>query len=70
MLSVIPLFALVNYMWYSVPLVMAISLVYAATRHELMKPILIHAARWVAWIFGLMFVVYLVLSWFSSIVSS
>ena len=69
MISIIPLLALVNYMWYSVPLVMAISLVYAATRHELMKPILLHAARWIAWIFGLMLVVYLMLNWISSIVS-
>ena len=70
MFAIVLLFALVNYMWYSVPLVMAISLVYAATRHELIKPILIHAARWMAWIFGLMLVVYLLLNWFSSIVSS
>ena len=70
MFPCIPLFALVNYMWYSVPLVMAISLVYAATRHELMKPILIHAARWVGWIFVLMLIVFLVLNWFSSLVSN
>lgn len=69
MILFIHLFAAINYMWYSVPLVMAISLVYAATRHELMKPILLHAARWMAWIFGLMLVVYLLLNWFSSIVS-
>ena len=57
-------------MWYAVPLVVVISLVYAATRHELMKPILLHAARWMAWIFGLMTVVFLVLNLISSAVSA
>ena len=28
--------------WFAIPLIIAISLVYAATRHELMEPILIH----------------------------
>ena len=32
-----------NRMWYSLPLIVVISLVYAATRHELMAPILEHA---------------------------
>jgi hypothetical protein len=31
--------------WYAVPAVVAISLVYAATRHERMRPIWIHAGR-------------------------
>ena len=31
--------------WFAIPLIIAISLVYAATRHELMEPILIHAWR-------------------------
>jgi hypothetical protein len=32
-------------LWYALPLIVAVSLVYAATRHELMAPILRHAAR-------------------------
>ena len=48
-------------MWYSLPLVVVISLVYAATRHELMKPILEHAFRFGLWILGFMAVVFLVL---------
>lgn len=32
-------------LWYAVPLLVSISLVYAATRHELMRPILEHAVR-------------------------
>ncbi len=41
---VLPL-AEINLMWYSVPLIVAISLVYSATRHEAMGSILSHAVR-------------------------
>jgi hypothetical protein len=37
--------AMVNQLWYALPLVVVVSLVYSATRHELMRPILEHAAR-------------------------
>ena len=47
--------------WYAVPLIVAISLVYAATRHELMAPILLHAWRIAVWIVGFMAVVFLIL---------
>jgi hypothetical protein len=49
-------------MWYSVPLVVVISLVYAATRHEAMKPILEHSMRFGLWVLAFMFVVFVVLS--------
>ena len=49
-------------MWYSVPLVVVISLVYAATRHEAMKPILEHALRFGLWVVAFMFIVFVVLS--------
>jgi hypothetical protein len=49
-------------MWYSVPLVVVISLVYAATRHEAMKPILEHSLRFGLWVIAFMFVVFVVLS--------
>ena len=35
---------------YAVPAIIAVSLVYAATRHEQMRPILIHAGRVALWI--------------------
>jgi hypothetical protein len=35
----------INMMWYALPLIVVISLVYSATRHEEMTPILVHAAR-------------------------
>jgi hypothetical protein len=37
-------------MWYAVPLIVCVSLVCAATRHELMRPIMEHAARFAVWV--------------------
>jgi hypothetical protein len=39
-----------NQLWYSLPLIVSVSLVYAATRHEDMPSILRHAARMGIWI--------------------
>ena len=55
-----------NDLLYALPLIIAVSLVYAATRHELMEPILAHALRFGVWIVGFMavvFVVLLLISW-------
>jgi hypothetical protein len=57
------LLAQINQFWYAAPLVVSISLVYAATRHEEMKPILAHAVRVAGWIVGFMVVVFLLLFW-------
>ena len=51
----------INDMWYALPLVIAVSLVYSATRHEHMEPILGHALRVGIWIAGFMAVVFGVL---------
>lgn len=40
----------VHQIWYAIPLIVSISLVYAATRHEYMVPILAHALRFGLWI--------------------
>ena len=56
----------VHHLWYALPLVVAVSLVYAATRHEAMRPILKHAVGCGAWIVGLMaaaLVVLLLIQW-------
>lgn len=45
-------------LWYLVPLVVSISLVYAATRHELVDEIVKHAIRFGIWIVGFMGVVF------------
>ena len=53
-------------LWYALPLVVSVSLVCAATRHELMRPIVEHAVRFGAWllVFMAVFMVLLgVLGW-------
>jgi hypothetical protein len=55
-------FAAISQFWFAVPLIVVVSLVYAATRHELMQPILAHAARTGVWITGFMVVVFVLLS--------
>jgi hypothetical protein len=53
-------------LWYALPLVVSVSLVCAATRHELMRPIVEHAVRFAAWlvVFMVSFMVLLgVLEW-------
>jgi hypothetical protein len=58
----IPLLAAqISQFWYAVPLIVAVSLTYAATRHELVEPILKHAVRIGVWIVGFMIVVFAVL---------
>jgi hypothetical protein len=57
-------------LWYALPLVVAVSLVYAATRHESMQQIVRHAARVGAWIVGFMGVVLVVLALISRAVSA
>jgi hypothetical protein len=52
--------------WYVVPLIVVVSLVYSATRHEAMGPILRHAVRFAVWIvsfMALVLVVFAALSW-------
>jgi hypothetical protein len=47
--------------WYAVPLIISVSLVYAATRHEEVGPILGHAVRFAIWILLFMAVVWVVI---------
>jgi len=51
----------INQLWYALPLIVVVSLVYAATRHEEMGPILSHAVRVGTMIVGFMVVVFVVL---------
>ncbi len=48
-------------LWYAVPLIVAISLVYGATRHEHFRPILEHAWRFAAWMVGFMVILFALL---------
>jgi hypothetical protein len=54
-----------NDLWYAVPAIIAVSLVYPATRHEQMRPILIQAGRMGVWIVGFMLAVFAVLEFLS-----
>lgn len=63
-----PVFAAqqINQLWYALPLVVVVSLVYAATRHEEMGEILSHAVRVGTMVVGFMlilFVFLLLLAW-------
>lgn len=44
--------------WFALPIIVSVSLVYAATRHEQMQPILVHAARFAVWILVFMAIVF------------
>jgi hypothetical protein len=53
-------------LWYALPLITSVSLVCAATRHEEMSAILIHALRFAIWIvvfMGIVLGVIQFLSW-------
>jgi cytochrome c oxidase assembly factor CtaG len=52
-------------LWYAVPIIVAVSLVYSATRHEQMRPILVHAGRVAVWIAGFMLAVFVVVEFVS-----
>lgn len=61
MLSISP-----TYLLYYVPLIIAISLVFGATRHEDMTLILRHAghtARWITGFMGIIFLILLFVGW-------
>jgi len=61
LLAGLPL-ATINQMWYALPLIVVISLVYSATRHEAMHAILAHAARLGLMITGFMAAILVVLA--------
>ncbi len=54
-------FARINELWYALPLIVVVSLVYSATRHELPAPIAEGAVRMAAWISGFMLIGFAVL---------
>jgi hypothetical protein len=50
-----------NQIWYLLPLLVSVSLVYGATRHELVGPILHHAWKSAWWMLSFMLTVFAVL---------
>lgn len=48
------MFAMIHLYWFVLPLVFAISVVYAASRHESWRRIWLHAFRLCTWILGIL----------------
>jgi hypothetical protein len=55
-------------LWYALPLLVSVSLVYAATRHEEMGPILQHAVRFGIWVIVFMVAVLGIVAWVGALV--
>ena len=56
----------INMLWHAVPLILVVSIVYGATRHEYMPEILTNAYRATTWIvsfIAIIFGILLVVSW-------
>jgi hypothetical protein len=47
--------------WYAVPLIVVVSLVYGATRHEYPREIMIHSFRSAVWVVGFMGVIFAII---------
>ena len=62
MFALTPPLAVIHQLWYALPLIVAISLVYAATRHEYPRPILAHAVRFALLTCAFMTVVLVILA--------
>ena len=58
----------ISRLWYALPLLVSISLVYAATRHEIMRPILEHAVRFAIGVVIFMLIIMVVLMVLSAFV--
>ena len=68
MYRVIPILATINIYWFVLPLVVVISLVFSATRHEHWQPIVSGAIRtgiWLLVFLGIFFLVLFVVSWWN-----
>lgn len=56
-IAFLPLLAEITRMWYAAPLIVGVSLSYAATRHEEPSDIVRHAIRFGGWVVVFMVVV-------------
>ena len=48
-------------LWYAIPLIVVVSLVYSATRYEEAKPIMVQSLRTGVWIVSFMAVIFAIL---------
>ncbi len=53
------------HLWYSLPLIVVVSIVFGATRHEYLREIIYHATKSFAWLMFFMFVIFILVWWFS-----
>lgn len=68
--GMVPLFAMrMNELWYALPLIVVISLVYSGTRYERPEDILLGSFHSAKWIIGFMVVIFAIL-WFVSWLAS
>lgn len=62
LLSGFPVLALVTpQLWYAVPLVIAVSLVWGATRHERLREIVAHSIRSLFWVLTFVAIVFVLI---------
>jgi len=60
--TLLPLLAAqINELWYSLPLIVVVSVVYAATRYERPDDILVGTVRSIVWVCGFMGIIFAVL---------
>lgn len=58
-LTTMPLLAdMTARIWYALPLIVVVSLVYGATRHENLREIFHHALRSAVWVVGFMTIIF------------
>ena len=61
LLQWLPLATGIPRLWYALPLIVAVSLVYGGTRHEHLREIVIHSLRSMVWVTGFMLVIFVII---------
>lgn len=61
LIDILPLANSIPRLWYALPLVVVISLVYGATRHENLREIIIQSYRSMIWVVGFMAIIFAVI---------
>ena len=61
LIEILPLANSIAKIWYALPLVVVVSLVYGATRHEYLREILVQSYRSLIWVVGFMAIIFAVI---------
>ena len=61
LIAFLPLASSVAKIWFALPLVIVISLVYGATRHEEMREIVAQSYRSLIWVVGFMAIIFAII---------